>query len=181
MRTSIILLTSLLAITINAQSHPMITPAPAPLARRQDNDDDSACLASLGHYISCLGIAMSPDPCMKSAHIHGDIECGCKQASSIYGCYTSFCTPGPASNELAKAVDECGIPYGGGAAPTGSPDDGDVWDDGDDVSDDEDDEDEPTRTGGGTAPATQTPNSAGSLKAGAWGLVAAGAVVGMLV
>lgn len=114
---------------------------------------------------------------MKSAHIHGDIECGCKQASSIYGCYTSFCTPGPHATDFASVVDECGIPYGG-AAPTRSPDDDDDVDDDDgNVSDNEDG---PTRTAGGVVP-TETPSSAGSLKAGVWGLVAIGAVVGMLV
>lgn len=56
MHTPIIILTSLMALTINAQSHPMITPAPAPMARRQDNsvDEDADCLSSLGYVPTLL-------------------------------------------------------------------------------------------------------------------------------
>ncbi|KAK4203111.1 hypothetical protein QBC40DRAFT_294019 [Triangularia verruculosa] len=171
MHASTLLLTTLLAVTINAQSHPMITPAPAALALRQvnDEDDNPDCVRSLGSYVSCIGKAVSTDLCINTANLDVNLECGCSQASSLYACYTSYCIRGTAYTEFASGVDEaCG--RAGGPAPTGTPnadsDDGDT----------SGDEDEPTKTGDSAAAGATKPSSAGSLRAGAWGLMAVGAV-----
>ncbi|KAK4172389.1 hypothetical protein QBC36DRAFT_337995, partial [Triangularia setosa] len=175
MYTSTFLLTSLIAITINAQSHPMITPAPAPLVLRQANDEEDVadCFNSIGQYMTCIGKAVSTNLCINTTNLNADLECGCRQASSLYACYTSYCTPGKHQTEFVDAVDDCGVPYIGGPAPTGSPNAG---------SDDghaSDDENNATKTGGAPAAATK-PSSAGSLNTGIWGLMAVGAVVGLL-
>lgn len=114
------------------------------------------------------------DFCMKSVYIYGDIECGCKQVLSIYGCYILFCIFGFCVIDFVSVVDECGILYGGvvfiGSFDDDDDDDGNVLDN----------EDGFIWIGGGVV-FIEIFSFVGLLKVGVWGLVVIGVVVGMMV
>ncbi|KAK4161597.1 hypothetical protein QBC43DRAFT_357435 [Cladorrhinum sp. PSN259] len=94
--------------------HPMITPAAVLRARATGasgagaGSGGSDCDASLGPFMSCAGNGMSADLCLGTASTWNvDSTCACSQATSLYDCYTKFCSMGTEFSNYYTAVSWC--------------------------------------------------------------------------
>ncbi|KAK4457558.1 hypothetical protein QBC42DRAFT_301056 [Cladorrhinum samala] len=110
---------SVLPFMAAAQHHPMITPAAAVRARATDGTGvGSDCDASLVPWMSCAGSGLSSDLCLgTAATLNVQSSCACSQATSLYDCYTKYCSPGTEFPAYYTAVSYCASKGYGKAPP----------------------------------------------------------------
>ncbi|KAM7190823.1 hypothetical protein V8F33_009246 [Rhypophila sp. PSN 637] len=96
----------------NAIARDLITPVAALYPRATDPGYTGDCAKSYTQWGSCAGDALRSDLCgldltdpTKTDNINE--KCACEQATSIYDCFTSYCTTGTEYSTYYMAVSAC--------------------------------------------------------------------------
>ncbi|KAK4207507.1 hypothetical protein QBC37DRAFT_392714 [Rhypophila decipiens] len=105
----------------NAIARDLITPVAALHPRATDSGYTGDCAKSFTQWASCAGDGMKSDLCgldltdpTKTEGV--DVQCACDQATSLYDCYTSYCTTGTEYSAYYVGVSACAS-LGIGTAP----------------------------------------------------------------
>ncbi|KAH8892446.1 hypothetical protein GQ53DRAFT_840849 [Thozetella sp. PMI_491] len=65
-------------------------------------------------WVSCNTGVLTATTCASLAAPSDQLSCACATASSIYGCYTSYCSSDDTWATLSSAIASCGLYAGGG-------------------------------------------------------------------